>query len=120
MPLLFSYGTLWDPQVQLDTFGRLLTGEMDELVGFEPSRVKIEDPDLVVASGRTHHANVTFNGKPESRVSGTALEVSDRELAVADGYEHPADYVRVIARLASGKSAWVYLHVSSAREVGHM
>ena len=49
MPLLFSYGTLRDPQVQLDTFGRLLTGEMDELVGFEPSRVKIEDPDLVVA-----------------------------------------------------------------------
>ena len=37
MPLLFSYGTLQQPAVQLSTFGRLLQGTPDELLGFEQS-----------------------------------------------------------------------------------
>ena len=84
MPLLFSYGTLQQNDVQLSTFGRLLEGHMDELPGFEPSIVRIEDPQLVAASGRTHHANVTFNGRSDSRVSGTVFEITDAELAAAD------------------------------------
>ena len=114
MPLLFSYGTLQEPAVQLSTFGRLLDGERDELVGFEPSMVKIEDPQVAAASGRTHHANVTFNGRDESRVSGTVFEVSDDELAAADDYERPAAYKRISAPLASGKEAWVYVEARSA------
>ncbi len=35
MPLLFSYGTLQQEDVQLSTFGRLLQGQRDELLGFE-------------------------------------------------------------------------------------
>jgi len=46
MPLLFSYGTLQEENVQRSTFGRLLQGQRDELLGFEPSSVKIEDPQL--------------------------------------------------------------------------
>jgi hypothetical protein len=42
MPLLFSYGTLQQGAVQLSTFGRLLEGQPDELVGFEQSVLKIE------------------------------------------------------------------------------
>ena len=34
MPLLFSYGTLQQQNVQLATFGRLLKGSPDSLVGF--------------------------------------------------------------------------------------
>jgi hypothetical protein len=34
MALLFSYGTLQQPDVQRATFGRLLRGEPDALVGF--------------------------------------------------------------------------------------
>ena len=40
MPLLFSYGTLQQEDVQLATFGRLLQGQKDELLGFEQSLVR--------------------------------------------------------------------------------
>jgi len=114
MPLLFSYGTLQQEDVQLSTFGRLLQGQRDELPGFEPSLVSIEDPLVVAASGKTHHANVTFNGRHDSRVSGTVFEITDSELAVADQYERLAAYTRVAAMLASGKQAWVYVDARAA------
>jgi hypothetical protein len=116
MPLLFSYGTLQQENVQLSTFGRLLQGQRDELPGFEPSLVRIEDPHFVDTSGRTHHANVTFNGKTGSRVSGTVFEITDAELTAADQYEQLAAYKRVAATLASGKEAWVYVAARSAPE----
>ena len=114
MPLLFSYGTLQQEHVQLSTFGRLLQGQKDELPGFEPSLVSIEDPLVVATSGKTHHANVTFNGRHDSRVSGTVFEITDAELAAADQYERLAAYTRVTAILASGKQAWVYVDARSA------
>jgi gamma-glutamylcyclotransferase (GGCT)/AIG2-like uncharacterized protein YtfP len=114
MPLLFSYGTLRQQDVQLSTFGRLLQGQRDELLGFEPSFVRIEDPHVVATSGQTHHANVTFNGSNDSRVRGTVFEITDAELAAADQYEQLAAYQRVAALLASGKRAWVYVDARSA------
>lgn len=113
MPLIFSYGTLQQDDVQLATFGRLLHGQRDELIGCEPSRVRIEDPQIVAASGRTHHANVTFNGRDDSRVSGMVFEITDAELAAADRYEELAAYKRIAATLASGKQAWVYVDARS-------
>ncbi|HEY2676177.1 MAG TPA: gamma-glutamylcyclotransferase family protein [Steroidobacteraceae bacterium] len=107
MPLLFSYGTLQQENVQLTLFGRRLSGERDELVGFEQSLVHIQDPAVVAASGKTHHPIVRFNGVVTSRVAGTVFDISDAELAHADNYE-TADYQRVTAMLASGKQAWVY------------
>jgi gamma-glutamyl AIG2-like cyclotransferase len=107
MPLLFSYGTLQQEAVPLSTFGRLLRGQPDELVGFEQSLRKIDDSQFAAASGKAHHAIVTFNGRHESRVSGMAFEVTDAELADADRYE-PAGYTRIMTTLASGQQAWVY------------
>lgn len=115
MPLLFSYGTLQQDDVQLAAFGRLLKGERDELPGFEPSLVKIEDPRVAAAFGRTHHANVTFNGRNDSRVSGTVFEITAAELTAADRYEQVAAYKRIAAVLASGKQAWLY--VDALREM---
>jgi hypothetical protein len=109
MPLLFSYGTLREPDVQLSTFGRRLEGNEDVLVGFEPSRVEIEDPRVVAETGQTHYANVTFNGRPDSRVGGTVFEVTDVELMAADEYERSASYVRIATVLASGREAWLYV-----------
>ena len=62
MPLLFSYGTLQEPAVQIATF----------------------------------------------------FDVTEHELDAADVYERGADYVRLRARLVSGRSAWVYVHAASA------
>ena len=114
MPLVFSYGTLQEDSVQRSTFGRLLRGHRDELPGFEQSLVRIEDPQVAAAGGRTHHANVTFNGRSDSRVSGTVFEITDAELATADRYEQVAAYIRITATLASGKQAWVYVDARSA------
>jgi hypothetical protein len=107
LPLLFSYGTLRDPAVQLKTFGRLLDGEPDELVGFEQSVITIEDPEFVASSGKADHAIVRFNGRDESRVPGMVFELTDRELSAADAYE-PAGYRRLAVALASGRRAFVY------------
>jgi len=109
MPILFSYGTLQDEKVQLSTFGRPLNGQRDELPAYERSLVKIKDPQLSAAIGMTHHANVTFNGRNDSRVGGTVFVVTDAELAAADQYELPASYERIAVVLASGKQAWVYV-----------
>jgi len=79
MPLIFSYGTLQQDDVQRSTFGRLLHGQRDELHGFEQVLVRIEDPQVVATSGKTHHANVSFNGRNDSRVSGTVFEITDAE-----------------------------------------
>jgi hypothetical protein len=107
LPLLFSYGTLQQEAVQMSTFGRALQGRPDELVGFERSLLEIEDPEFVATSGQAHHAIVRFNGRDDSRVSGTVFEVTDAELESADRYE-PGGYKRIRARLASGRVAWVY------------
>jgi gamma-glutamylcyclotransferase (GGCT)/AIG2-like uncharacterized protein YtfP len=114
MPLLFSYGTLQEEDVQLSTFGRLLQGQRDELLAFEQSLVTIDDPHVMATSGKTHHANVTFNGRHDSRVSGTVFEISDAELAAADQYEQLAAYKRLAVMLASGKRAWVYVDARPA------
>lgn len=114
MPLLFSYSTLQQEDVQLTTFGRRLDGQRDELLAFEESLVKIEDPTVVARLGRTHHANVTFNGNENSAVLGTVFNISDAELAKADEFEAAFYYKRVTASLASGKQAWVYVDAQSA------
>src|SRR5687767_10801596 len=110
MPLLFSYGTLQQEDVQLATFGRRLTGQRDELLGCVPGVVKIEDAQVADATGRTHHANVTFTGNDENRVGGMAFEITDGELASVDAFEIAFSYQRVAGRLASGREAWVYVH----------
>jgi gamma-glutamylcyclotransferase (GGCT)/AIG2-like uncharacterized protein YtfP len=108
MALLFSYGTLQQDEVQWSTFGRLLSGERDELVGFEQALLRIEDPAVVATSGKDQHPIVNWCGRGDSRVSGTVFEISDAELASADCYEVAA-YQRVATVLASGREAWVYV-----------
>jgi gamma-glutamylcyclotransferase (GGCT)/AIG2-like uncharacterized protein YtfP len=120
MPLIFSYGTLQQDNVQLSTFGRLLQGHADELVGAEQSTLRIDDENVVATSGRTHHPVVRLNGLAGSRVRGTVFEITDAELARADQYEVAA-YKRVAVVLVSGKEAWVYVDArppSAAAEDG--
>jgi len=110
MPLLFAYGSLQIPDIQLATFGRLVRGEPDEAVGCERVLVTVDDPQAVRATGRNEHANLHFNGRPAVRVAGTVLELTDAELAEADGYEVLARYKRRELALASGRTAWAYVY----------
>ncbi len=108
MPLLFSYGTLQQEEVQRATFGRPLTGRPDALAGFEQALVRIEDARVVATSGKTHHPIVRASADPASRVAGTVFEVTDEELLRADAYEVAA-YQRTQVQLASGARAFVYV-----------
>lgn len=94
--------------MQLATFGRALQGEKDDLAGYERSLVRIKDSEVLAPPGQMCHANVVFNGRNDSRVSGTVYEIADAELAAADQYEADAEYKRTLIVLASGKEAWVY------------
>lgn len=108
MPLLFSYGTLQQANVQLASFGRELTGEPDSLVGYEQSLIAIDDPEVVRSSGKTHHPIINYTGNATDRIPGTVFELSTQELEQADRYEVSA-YKRVAAPLSSGRTAWVYV-----------
>lgn len=117
MPLLFSYGSLQQENVQLATFHRRLDGFHDELVGFELSAITINQPQLVALSGKSQHVTLSISGNPASRVSGMVFEITEAELAAADEYERLASYERIAATLTSGKQAWVYIHAHGARPV---
>jgi Gamma-glutamyl cyclotransferase, AIG2-like len=108
--LLFSYGTLQHPEVQLDTFGRLLAVEDDILPGYTVDYAEIEDPRVADQSGMSVHPIVRATGNPLDKVVGKVLWVSDDELDAADEYQVEL-YRRVEVHLASGRTAWVYVGI---------
>ncbi|WP_198519563.1 gamma-glutamylcyclotransferase family protein [Microbacterium sp. BR1] len=105
---LFSYGTLRVPAVQLDTFGRLLTGEPDVLPGFTIDYLEIEDARVVGLSGRDVHPIIRRTGNRLDKVVGVLLWITEDELEAADEYE-VQQYNRVSVTLGSGRDAWVYV-----------
>ncbi|KQY27305.1 UDP-N-acetylmuramate--alanine ligase [Caulobacter sp. Root1455] len=105
---LFSYGTLRQENVQMETFGRLLKGETDALPGYALSMVEITDPDVIATSGAAFHPIVRASGDAADAVAGTVFEITAAELAAADSYE-VSDYKRVAVRLTSGRDAFVYV-----------
>ncbi|NOU49867.1 gamma-glutamylcyclotransferase [Pseudoalteromonas sp. JBTF-M23] len=107
MEALFSYGTLQQTQVQLDTFGRELDGSKDTLIGYTLGEVTITDPKVVASSGKSVHPILIHTGSPTDHVNGTVFLLTDDELTQADNYEVD-EYVRVQAHLASGKRCWIY------------
>ena len=105
--LLFSYGTLQQPEVQLSTFGREVDGHPDAIVGFDLHYVTITDPEVVAASGSDRHPILRRSASPDAAVTGTVFSLSAAELAAADAYEVDA-YQRIRVPLRSGPHAWVY------------
>ena len=106
--LLFSYGTLQQPEVQLDTFGRLLEAEDDVLPGYTVDYAEIEDTRVVDLSGLSVHPVVRETGNALDKVVGRVLWVTEDELDASDEYE-VALYRRVSVVLASGRRAWAYV-----------
>ncbi|MCV7192203.1 gamma-glutamylcyclotransferase family protein [Mycolicibacterium brumae] len=112
MHLLFSYGTLRDPNVQQALFGRPVPCEDDSLPGFELAEVLITDPAVIAASGSDRHP-ILRRGTPEDVVAGACLRLNDEELAAADDYEVD-DYARIPVTLGSGRQAWAYVAAADA------
>jgi gamma-glutamylcyclotransferase (GGCT)/AIG2-like uncharacterized protein YtfP len=105
---LFSYGTLQKEKVQLESFGRLLNGEKDALLGFRIDMLRITDEAVLATSQQAYHPIAIVSEDPSDRVEGMVFAVSDEELLAADKYEVD-DYKRILVTLASGKEAWVYV-----------
>lgn len=102
------HGTLQLPEVQLDTFGRLLSGEDDVLPGYRLEWVEIDDDRVAQLSGLDSHPILRRTDDPRDRVFGRVLALTPEELDAADEYEVSL-YRRVSVQLASGIRAWVYV-----------
>lgn len=108
MEHLFSYGTLQQSAVQIETFGETISGQSDALVGFAKALIEITDPDVLALSGERFHPIVTETGQSSDLVHGTVFALTAEQLAKADAYEVD-DYERVVVTLASGRTAWLYV-----------
>lgn len=106
--VLFSYGTLQLEPVQRASFGRLLDGQADAMIGFRREMLEISDPDVVRKSGQKAHPVVVPSDDPSDEVEGMVFEITASELAAADRYE-VSDYARIEVSLKSGRRAWVYV-----------
>ena len=112
MEKLFSYGTLQMKSVQKETFGRILDGVKDSLIGYVLSEVKITDAAVIKTSGTDIHPILKYTGKGADIVEGTVFEITPSELSQADEYE-VEEYIRVAGDFISGKKAWAYVCAKS-------
>ena len=106
--LLFSYGILQRPEVQLDTFGRLLEGDADVLPGYTVDYIEIEHLRWGDGSRPSVEPIVRATGNALDKVTGLVFTVTEDELEAADEYQIPG-LRRDSVTLASGHTAWVYL-----------
>ena len=104
--LLFSYGTLRDPQVQQALFGRELAGEADAMACWRRRMIEITDPEVIAKSGTRWHPMVEPGDDPQAAVEGMVFRLTAADLARADAYE--VDYVRREITLRSGRRAFIY------------
>lgn len=106
--LLFSFGTLRQPEVQRSVFGRELHGRPDRLPGYRLGTIRITDPEVVRISGSDLHPMLQVSDAEDDGVDGTVFEITDADLMAADAYEVDG-YVRASVTLGSGVTSWVYL-----------
>lgn len=106
--LVFSYGTLLEPDVQRAVFGRALDGEEDVLVGYTIDYIDVPDPRVFELSGKSVHPIIRPTGNALDKVVGKVLRLTDEELDAGDDYEQSM-YRRAAVALASGRTAWVYI-----------
>lgn len=102
---LFAYGTLLDAAIQLEVFGRMLTGVPDQLQGYELHQNAVEGiyPDIESSSDN------------RAVVSGYRFIIQPYELTLADAYETEL-YIRKWVTLNSGVEAWVYIGAATNRK----
>ncbi|MNK06642.1 AIG2-like family protein [compost metagenome] len=105
---LFSYGTLQKDKVQLETFGRLLKGSKDTLIGYKLSTIVIVDQDVLAKSEQEIHLLAIPSEIATDHIDGVIFEITHEELLAADGYETDA-YQRVKLQFESGREAWIYI-----------
>ena len=84
---LFSYGTLQQANVQLQTFGRRLQGRADALPGYRREMVRITDPAVIAASGADHHPIVLASGDPADGLWILEIQIAHPTRPIGAFYE---------------------------------
>ena len=107
MQLLFSYGTLMQEEVQLDLFGSRLVGYPDVLEGYKLIETEVSDEKFLATGASGQQKSLLKTGEISDKVHGVALEITDKQLELADQYE-PRGYERQQVVLQSGQTAWAY------------
>lgn len=102
MENLFAYGSLKDPEIQENIFGRVLTGTPDKLIGYAVKKIHIEEEFGVIP-----YPIITATNNPEDSISGILYQLSKSELQLSDTYEG-VHYKRIQVELNSNKIVWVY------------
>lgn len=105
MDKLFAYGSLKEPEIQQNIFGRTLKGENDCLVGYVVNEIKIEEE-----FGMATYPIITQTEVDQDRINGVVYEVSAADLHNADTYEGKL-YKRIEVLLESKEVAWTYTSV---------
>lgn len=109
---LFTYGTLQKEEVQLALFGRILQGTGDTLAGYRVVTIEIKDESFLSKGEQKYQKTAIISKNINDSIKGTALEVTEEELFLADKYE-PNNYLRIKVALESGKEAWIYIAVET-------
>lgn len=107
MEYLFSYGTLQLENVQIETYGRRLIGEPDQLLGYKVESLEIKDKAVLLKSNQKFHPIAIETHKVEDYIDGVIFEITLNELLETDKYE-VSDYTRILKSFKSGKTAWIY------------
>lgn len=105
---LFSYGTLQLKKVQLESFGRILSGSKDSLRGYKLSTLEIKNKDVLTKSDQQFHPIAIKTGNSDDIIDGMLFDISLEELAQADAYE-VEDYKRILEMFESGNKGWIYV-----------
>lgn len=108
---LFSYGTLQEAETQLELFGRRLVGHEDILQGYKTSEIELTEEGFAGFSEQAKYLIASASNDESDAIEGTALEVTEAELLIADEYE-PEEYKRERVTLGSGRQAWIYLRAA--------
>jgi gamma-glutamylcyclotransferase (GGCT)/AIG2-like uncharacterized protein YtfP len=109
---LFSYGTLQKEKVQIALFGRILQGSGDTLRGHRVSVIEIKDESFLSKGEEKYQQTLIVSSDNNDTIKGTVLEITGKELRLADKYE-PGNYKRIKIVLESGKEAWIYVAVET-------
>ncbi|OIQ21028.1 MAG: UDP-N-acetylmuramate--alanine ligase [Flavobacterium sp. MedPE-SWcel] len=106
---LFSYGTLQLEQVQIATYGRVLSGSKDILKHYKLENLKITDQAVLEKNKQQFYPIAIKTNNPNDSIKGIIFEITEQELIETDKYE-VSDYKRVSKVFESGKKAWVYIN----------
>ncbi|WP_222836447.1 gamma-glutamylcyclotransferase family protein [Curtobacterium sp. B18] len=106
--VVFTVGTLRQPEVQDALFGDPVPTAEDALAGWRVDDATSTDPDVIRAGGPGRRPSLR-RGTSEDRVEGAALTLGyEWQLRDVDDHE-PVDHQRIEVTLESGTRAWVYV-----------